>query len=143
MTDWSQRYDDASDEVDAFLREKGIELPEEEDGDKSPAYNNSARRMLFSGDYSNDAKKKLEGAQCPNPMNNSGCTGTEDLTLDHTPSVSHYFNSVGWQESREERNRWYTDTENLQVLCRSCNALKGGEPFDKRKVAECLRAGRG
>jgi len=83
MTDWSQRYDDASDEVDAFLREKGIELPEEEDGDKSPAYNNSARRMLFSGDYSNDAKKKLEGAQCPNPMNNSGCTGTEDLTLDH------------------------------------------------------------
>lgn len=144
MTDWNQKFADASAEVDKYLREAGIEPPVEKDGDTSGTYQRSIRKMLFSEDYSEAAKKMLrEAQQCANPTGNPACTKTEDLTLDHTPAVSSYFNSVGWGKSRDERDRWYTDTTHLQVLCRSCNSMKGGEPFDIDKVARCLREGRG
>lgn len=143
MTDCNQKFADASAEVDKYLREAGIEPPEEEDGDKSRAYNSSARKMLFTGTYSNEALSMLDGACCPNPFNNPNCTGESDLTLDHITPVSEYFNKAGWRYDRETRDEWYTNPQNLQVLCRSCNSMKGGKPFDIDKVARCLREGRG
>lgn len=141
---WGEEYEKKMNEEEkAALREKGIEnfddaLPD--DGDTSGTFQNSARAMLFSGQYSAAALAMRDDprAKCSNPR----CGATTDLTLDHKTSVSKYFNQTGYLKTREERNRWYTNTGNLQVLCRSCNSSKSGERFDPQKVAQCILAGR-
>lgn len=143
MTDWKHAYDDASGDVDEILRANRIELPDEEDADESGTFSISARKMLFSEKYSKEARAMLDGACCSNPYNNPNCTGESNLTLDHITPVSKYFNEEGWRYTRDKRDKWYTDPKNLQVLCSSCNSMKGGEPFNKNKVARCLREGRG
>ncbi|MDE7063576.1 MAG: HNH endonuclease [Lachnospiraceae bacterium] len=122
-------------ELDRRLDELGIERYEDGDHDYSGTYKKSARAIFFPFSFSDEALELLEGACCSNPR----CQATENLTLDHKVSVSAYFNREGYLKSKAARREWYSNRSNLQVLCRSCNAAKGGEGFDPQKVAYCIQ----
>lgn len=126
-------------ELERRLDELGIERYEDGDHDYSGTYKKSARAIFFPFGFSGDALDLLNNREacCSNPR----CRAKEDLTLDHIVSVSAYFNKEGYRKDRKARREWYSDTSNLQVLCRSCNAAKGGEGFDPQKVEYCMREG--
>ncbi len=50
-------------------------------------------------------------------------------TIDHKISVSHHWNTVGYNSSWDDRYTFYNYIPNLQLLCRPCNSRKGGENY--------------
>lgn len=123
-------------ELDRFLESQGLEdfSDSVDDGDPSPDYKLSARAMFFPSNFSGAAAHMITSdSECER------CHSKTDLTLDHIEDVSSYFNRIGYRQSKAERHSWYSDTDNLQILCRRCNAEKGGAGFDPKKVAYCIQ----
>jgi hypothetical protein len=53
--------------------------------------------------------------------------------LDHIMEVSKHWNEIGHNQTQAEREKWYNDPNNLQIVCTTHNSRKGGEPY-KTKV---------
>jgi hypothetical protein len=45
--------------------------------------------------------------------------------LDHKGSVAAHWNKTGRKVPHSERERFYADPDNLEVLCKTCNSKKG------------------
>lgn len=123
-------------ELEDMLNELDIENFEDGGGDDSGTYRKSARAMLFPSSFSGAAANMITpSSRC------AECGTSSNLTLDHIESVSAWFNRKGYKCTREERKKWYNDTTNLRILCRSCNASKSGEGFKRERVVECYSKG--
>ncbi len=48
-----------------------------------------------------------------------------DATLDHIIPVAKHWNTKGHNQTQSEREAWYNDTTNLQVVCKKHNSKKG------------------
>jgi hypothetical protein len=53
-----------------------------------------------------------------------------DATIEHTTSVVDHWNSGGNNMTREERNNWYNEIDNLDILTREQNGREGAEMDD-------------
>jgi hypothetical protein len=55
----------------------------------------------------------------------------EDVTIDHREDCASYWNKKGRDESKAGRIKFYNDTKNHDIMCRSCNSSKnsGGTTY--------------
>ncbi|HEX2898094.1 MAG TPA: DUF4157 domain-containing protein [Bacteroidia bacterium] len=63
--------------------------------------------------------------QCPSCM--EVCdknTWGEDVTIDHKTDCATYWNSTGYNNSKQDRINFYNDINNHEICCRSCNSSK-------------------
>ena len=53
----------------------------------------------------------------------------EKPELDHIREVSNHWNNEGNNQTQAQREAWFNDTSNHQIVCKHHNASKGGEDY--------------
>ena len=66
-----------------------------------------------------------------NPINR------EDVTIEHIESVSEHWNEEGHNQSRAERNDWYNELKNLDILSREENSREGAKKPQFKQETGC------
>jgi hypothetical protein len=104
-------------------------------------YDNAAsqNRDTIVGYCTDPVKKNLW--QCPEC--NQACDKNvwgEDVTIDHVVDCATYWNNQGRDDTKQNRENFYNNTANHDIMCRSCNSKKnsGGTKY-RRMVGTNFR----
>jgi hypothetical protein len=57
-------------------------------------------------------------------------TRTGKPALDHIQEVAEHWNTEGHNQTQAQRETWYNDTKNLQLVCTHHNSQKGGPDYE-------------
>jgi hypothetical protein len=64
-------------------------------------------------------------------------------TFDHVKSVANHWNKTGHKSRQSERDRFFSDTTNLEIICGPCNSSKGSGGEKYQLEVESAFRGRG
>ncbi len=86
------------------------------------SYSQAAQQALLN--YKNNHQNPADATEClcSNCMNYVAKT---DMTIDHVTPVAQHWNTIGNDTDRATRHAWYSDVNNHEYVCRSCNSSMG------------------
>ncbi len=86
------------------------------------SYSTAAQQALTT--YKNNHQNPMDASECLCPNCNTYVAKT-DMTIDHVIPVATHWNTIGRNTDRATRHTWYSDVNNHEYCCRSCNSSMG------------------